>query len=489
MKKIAFDQEKYLEAQTKEILSRVDKFEKLYLEVGGKLIDDQHAARVLPGFKPSAKIDLLRKLKSKLEIIVCVSALDIARNKVRADSGLDYTEETLRLIHYFKKQGFLVNNVVITLYDGKNGIKNFIKQLEEQAIKVHIHTKTKGYPTDVEKVVSKDGYGKNSFIKTIKPIVVVTAPGPSSGKMATALSQVYHEYLNGNKAGYAKYETFPVWDLGLNHPVNIAYEAATLDLMDVNLIDPFHLEAYGVQAVNYNRDIETFPVLKRIFNKIYGQEIYKSPTDMGVNMVSAGIVDDEKIRLAAKQEIIRRYFRTKVDNKLSRISDQAVEKSVLLMEKLDLKPEDRLVVKQSKIYFEDLNKRRPDYENEAVTIKYQNKFYSGKNTDTITALVAAIFNVLKDMAHIDDKLHLLSPEILKMSQEFKFKTLGLKQQRITLDEALLWLNFSSLSNPINRAILDNLSKLKGLSAHSTHLLDPKEQKIIKQLKIDLTIDT
>ncbi len=488
MSNLAFDQEKYLETQTKEILKRVKKFNKLYLEVGGKLIDDQHAARVLPGFKPSTKIDLLRKLKSKLEIIVCVSAIDIARNKVRDDLGITYSEETLRLIRYFKEQGFLVKNVVITLYDGKNGIKYFVKQLKDEQIEVHIHSRTKGYPTDVDKIVSRDGYGKNSFIKTTKPIVVVTAPGPSSGKMATCLSQVYHEYLNGNKAGYAKYETFPVWDLNLNHPVNVAYEAATLDLMDVNLIDPYHLEAYNKQAVNYNRDIESFPVLKRIFDKIYGQEIYKSPTDMGVNMVSAGIVDDNKIQKAAKQEIIRRYFKTKVDNKLSKISDQAVEKARLLMEQFELEDEDRKVIEQSRKYRKNVNKRRPDYDNETVTIEINNKVYNGKNSDTITALSSVVLNALKDLLKLDDELHLLSPEVLKLVQDYKKQMLSLTDDRMTLDEVLLSLSLSSVSSPINKTIISKLPLLQGAKAHSDHILGLKEQKIVKQLGLDITIE-
>ena len=305
--KRGFNQEVYLELQTAAIMERVHQFDKLYLEVGGKIIDDWHAARVLPGFDPQSKIQVLENLRDQLEVIICVSAVDLARGKMRSDSGLSYQQEALRLIEYFTQRNFKISSVVITLCDQSEAVADFVKLLKERGLIVHIHSRTEGYPTNIDKVVSPEGYGKNSFIKTERPVVLVTAPGASSGKMATCLSQIYHEFLAGRRAGYAKYETFPVWNLPINHPVNRAYEAATMDLNDQNMIDPFHQKAYGVEVVNYNRDIATFPVLNEIFQRIFHQQIYQSPTDMGVNMVASAIVDDQVVRLAAEAEIERRY--------------------------------------------------------------------------------------------------------------------------------------------------------------------------------------
>lgn len=305
--KRGFNQEVYLELQTAAIMERVRQFDKLYLEVGGKIIDDWHAARVLPGFDPQSKIQVLENLRDQLEVIICVSAVDLARGKMRSDSGLSYQQEALRLIEYFTQRNFKISSVVITLCDQPEVVADFVKLLKERGLIVHIHSRTEGYPTNIDKVVSPEGYGKNSFIKTERPVVLVTAPGASSGKMATCLSQIYHEFLAGRRAGYAKYETFPVWNLPINHPVNRAYEAATMDLNDQNMIDPFHQKAYGIEAVNYNRDIATFPVLNEIFQRIFHQQIYQSPTDMGVNMVASAIVDDQVVRLAAEAEIERRY--------------------------------------------------------------------------------------------------------------------------------------------------------------------------------------
>jgi UPF0371 protein FN1121 len=307
MMKRGFNQEVYLELQTAAIMERVHQFDKLYLEVGGKIIDDWHAARVLPGFDPQSKIQVLENLRDQLEVIICVSAVDLARGKMRSDSGLSYQQEALRLIEYFTQRNFKISSVVITLCDQSEAVADFVKLLKERGLIVHIHSRTEGYPTNIDKVVSPEGYGKNSFIKTERPVVLVTAPGASSGKMATCLSQIYHEFLAGRRAGYAKYETFPVWNLPINHPVNRAYEAATMDLNDQNMIDPFHQKAYGVEVVNYNRDIATFPVLNEIFQRIFHQQIYQSPTDMGVNMVASAIVDDQVVRLAAEAEIERRY--------------------------------------------------------------------------------------------------------------------------------------------------------------------------------------
>lgn len=307
MMKRGFDQEAYLELQTTAIMERVRQFDKLYLEVGGKIIDDWHASRVLPGFDPQSKIQVLEKLRDQLEVIICVSALDLVSGKTRGDSGLSYRQEALRLIDYFTERNFKISSVVITLCDQPQAVADFAQILKKRGLSVHIHSRTDGYPTDIDKVVSPEGYGKNSFIPTERPVVLVTAPGASSGKMATCLSQIYHEFLAGRRAGYAKYETFPVWDLPLDHPVNRAYEAATMDLNDCNMIDPFHQSAYGIEAVNYNRDIATFPVLNEIFRRIFNQQIYQSPTDMGVNMVSSAIIDDQVVRSAAEAEIKRRY--------------------------------------------------------------------------------------------------------------------------------------------------------------------------------------
>lgn len=361
MAKIGFNADLYLQLQTAEIRKRVRQFDKLYLEVGGKIVDDLHAARVLPGFDAGAKIKVLQQLCDQLEVIICVSAKDLIKGKIRGDDGLNYAEETLKMVRFFRENEFLVNNLIITLCDKQCPIKKFVKMFEREKLKVAIHSKTDGYPYDVDKVVSPAGYGKNSFIKTTRPIVVVTAPGPSSGKMATCLSQIYHEFLRGKQAGYAKYETFPVWNLPLNHPVNLAYEAATLDLADENLIDPYHLAKYGVEAVNYNRDIDIFPVLRAIFNKIYGQEIYSSPTDMGVNMVASGIIDNTVVMEAARWEIVRRYYKTIMDYHLGKISISAVERATDLLNKIDLRLSDSVVTQVCRDYKNDLDKRSLEY--------------------------------------------------------------------------------------------------------------------------------
>ncbi|MDO4870518.1 MAG: DUF1846 family protein [Candidatus Saccharibacteria bacterium] len=361
MAKNGFDADLYLQLQTTEIMKRVKQFDKLYLEVGGKIVDDLHAARVLPGFDAGAKIKVLQQLREQIEIIVCVSARDLISGKVRGDAGISYTEETLRIVRFFRKNDFLVNNLIITLCDQKNVVQKFIKLFEQDQLEVSIHSRTDGYPNNVDRVVSQNGYGKNSFIKTKRPIVIVTAPGPSSGKMATCLSQIYHEFLHGKRAGYAKYETFPVWNLPLNHPVNLAYEAATLDLADENMIDPYHLTKYGIEAVNYNRDIETFPVLREIFTKIYGHEIYSSPTDMGVNMVASGIIDDEIVMSAARQEIVRRYYKTRMDYALGKIDTLAVERAIRLFKKTNLRLNDSIVTQICQDYKNDLDKRSLEY--------------------------------------------------------------------------------------------------------------------------------
>lgn len=488
MKK-GFDQTKYLKLQTEKILERVEKYQKIYLEVGGKLADDLHAARVLPGFDPSSKIQVLKNLKDKMEIIVCVSANDVEQNKIRADHGITYAEETFRLIDDLRDQGLIVNNIVITLFDNQSKIKDFKEMLINLGLEVHIHSKTPGYPTDVDKIVSPDGYGRNSFVKTDKPIVVITAPGPNSGKMATCLSQIYHESQNHQQAGYAKYETFPVWDLPLKHPVNVAYEAATLDLMDVNMIDPFHLEIYGKEAINYNRDIETFPVLRRIFAKIYGRDIYKSPTDMGVNMVGSGIIDDDVVREAAKQEIIRRYYRTKIDNLHNRISDKSLERAILIMNELEIKVTDRKVVSVAHERLAKLRQERPDQVNQVFALEFApGEITTGKNLEILSPVSTAFLNSLKNLANVDDDVLLISPTILEPLRALKLHQLGFNNLQLNLNEVFLILSVSTTQKLISSKILNQITKLKNTRAHATYLLSENDQKICQALNIDLTME-
>ncbi|MGL6167333.1 MAG: DUF1846 domain-containing protein, partial [Fusobacteriaceae bacterium] len=414
--KIGFDHNKYLEEQSKYILERVNNFDKLYLEFGGKLLFDLHAKRVLPGFDENAKIKLLQKLKEKVEVIICVYSGDIERNKIRGDFGITYDMDVFRLIDDLRERELEVNSVVITRYDDQPSTTLFITKLERRGIKVYQHRATKGYPTDVDTIVSEEGYGKNPYIKTSKPIVVVTAPGPGSGKLATCLSQLYHENKRGNAVGYSKFETFPVWNVPLKHPLNIAYEAATVDLRDVNMIDSFHLEAYGETAVNYNRDIEAFPVLKRIIEKITNKEsIYKSPTDMGVNRVGFGIVDDEVVREASKQEIIRRYFKTGCEYKKGYVDKETFQRAKLIMEELGLKESYRKVVTAAR---EHLEKQTPSYETtdllSSVAMELTTgMILTGKKSNVLDASAAVLINALKAIAGINDNIHLISPNIIE----------------------------------------------------------------------------
>ncbi len=488
MLKIGFDQDKYLKLQTKSILERVKKFERLYLEVGGKLIDDLHAKRVLPGFDPHSKLKILSSLKDRLEVIICVSAVDLDRNKIRSDNHLSYADEAIRLINFLREEGILVNNVVITLYDEQKRVKPFKDKLSRMKINVHLHSRTAGYPTDIDLIVSQQGYGQNSFIETERDIVVVTAPGPSSGKMATCLSQIYHESLRGQTVGYAKYETFPVWDLSLEHPVNVAYEAATLDLADANLIDPFHLENYGVMAVNYNRDVETFPVLKRIFDRIYRREIYKSPTDMGVNVVSQAIVDNEIVEEAAKQEIIRRYFATLKDNQLDEIDDQTLEQAALLMEDVGVNLLDRVVVERALKKLKLLKPKASDnFENQVTAIQLADgQITTGKRSPVLSSVAAAMLNILKMSAGIDDKIYLLSPEILEPINELKRHKIGLQTSDLGLEEVLLALVISAVTNPMAKIVIDQLDFLDGAQLHSTVILSDRDRLVCRKLGVDVT---
>lgn len=489
--KIGFNHNKYLEEQSKYILERVNNFDKLYLEFGGKLLFDLHAKRVLPGFDENAKIKLLQKLKEKVEVIICVYAGDIERNKIRGDFGITYDMDVFRLIDDLRERELEVNSVVITRYDDQPSTSLFITKLERRGIKVYKHRATTGYPTDVDTIVSEEGYGKNPYIETTKPIVVVTAPGPGSGKLATCLSQLYHENKRGNAVGYSKFETFPVWNVPLKHPLNIAYEAATVDLKDVNMIDSFHLEAYGETAVNYNRDIEAFPVLKRIIEKITNKEsIYKSPTDMGVNRVGFGITDDEVVREASKQEIIRRYFKTGCEYKKGYVDKETFQRAKLIMEELDLKECDRKVVTAAR---EHLDRQKQVCEtNEllsSVAMELSNEMiFTGKKSNVLDASSAVLINALKAIAGINDNIHLISPTIIEDITKLKKNTLQSKNLGLDCEEMLIALTISATTNPMAQAALDQLPMLKGAQLHSTTILGKGDEQTLRKLGVDVTSD-
>ncbi len=489
--KIGFDHEKYLEEQSKYILERVNKYNKLYLEFGGKLLSDFHAKRVLPGFDENAKVKLLQKLKDKVEVIICVYAGDIERNKIRGDFGITYDMETLRLIDDLRSYQLDVNSVVITRYNRQPATNIFINKLERRGIKVYIHRSTKGYPTDVDTIVSDEGYGTNPYIETTKPIVVVAAPGPASGKLSTCLSQLYHEYRRGKVAGYSKFETFPVWNIPLKHPLNIAYEAATVDLKDVIMIDPFHFDAYNEMAINYNRDIESFPVLKRIIEKITGEEsVYKSPTDMGVNRVGFGIIDDDVIKEASKQEIIRRYFKTGCEYKKGYVEREIFERSKLIMEELELKPEDRKVVlpaRERSARLKELSSKNEIGSAVAMELK-DGKILTGKGSDLMHASAAVLLNAVKYLANISDEIYLISPVILEPIRNLKSKTLSSKSVALDCEEILIALSICAATNPTAQVAMDKLSMLKGCQAHSTTILSLNDEQIFNKLGIDITSD-
>lgn len=489
--RIGFDHKKYLEEQSKYILERVNNYDKLYLEFGGKLMFDLHAKRVLPGFDENAKIKLLHKLKDKVEIIICVYAGDIERNKIRGDFGITYDSDVLRTIDDFRAYDLSVNSVVITRYDEQPGANIFINKLERRGIKVYKHRAIAGYPTDVEVIVSDEGYGKNPYIETTKPIVVVTAPGPGSGKLATCLNQLYHENKLGRAAGYSKFETFPVWNVPLKHPVNIAYEAATVDLKDYNMIDPFHLEAYNEVAVNYNRDVETFPILKRIIEKITGEEaVFKSPTDMGVNRVGFGIVDDDAVKEASRQEIIRRYFKTGVEYKKGYVDKETFERAKLIMEELGLKPGDRRVVAPARE--REARLKEESSENEicsAIAIELNDgTILTGKSSHLMHATAAVILNAVKYLANISDGIYLISPIVLGPIQNLKLKTLHDKSASLSGEEILIALSICAATNPTAQVALEKLAMLKGSQAHSTTILSGSDEQVLMKLGIDVTSD-
>lgn len=482
MKK-GFDNDLYLKVQSEAIRKRIDMFDsKLYLEFGGKLFDDYHAARVLPGFESNAKIKILQELKDDVEVIFCINARDIEKRKVRADYGITYDKDLIRLIKSLRSLGIYVSSVVITLYSGQSSVDDFKKKLEKMNIKTYIHKPTKGYPTEIETIVSEEGYGLNEYVETTKRLVVVTAPGPNSGKLATCLSQLYHEYKRGIKAGYAKFETFPVWNLPLKHPVNIAYEAATADLKDKNMIDFFHLEAYGKSAVNYNRDLETFPILKDILHKITGTDIYKSPTDMGVNMVKTCIIDDELVKEAACQEIIRRYYNALCDYKQELIPKDVSDTIKVLMNELSLSTSNRDVVNVALKKSERINL-------DVIALKLPNgKIITGRETDIFTPCSSVIVNAIKELTNIPDDVDLISPSILNPIMKLKEKTIYKKSSKINLQEVLIALSICSVTNPIITKALDKLEDLKGCDAHASYIVTNGELKILKNLLINLTCE-
>ncbi|NLZ49949.1 MAG: DUF1846 domain-containing protein [Clostridiales bacterium] len=489
--RIGFDHKKYIEEQSKYILERVNNYDKLYLEFGGKLLGDYHAKRVLPGYYENAKIELLSKLKEKVEIIVCVYAGDIERNKIRGDFGITYDMDVMRLIDDLRSYDLDVNSVVITRYDNQPAATVFMNKLLRRGIKVYTHKSIKGYPTDVDAIVSDEGYGSNPYIETTKPIVVVTAPGPGSGKLATCLNQLYHENKRGKAVGYSKFETFPVWNVPLKHPLNIAYEAATVDLKDVNMIDSFHFDAYNEVAVNYNRDIEMFPVIKRIIEKITGKEsVYKSPTDMGVNRVGFGIIDDEVVKEASRQEIIRRYYTTACEYKKGYIDEEVFQRSKIIMESLNLKEEDRKVVMPARERAATLKKEGNKNEVcSAVALELEDgTIITGKASDVMSAASAVILNAIKYCANISDNIYLLSPVVLEPIINLKTKTLGIKNAPLNCEEILIALSISAATNPTAQVALEQLVKLKGCQAHSTTILSRNEEQTIKSLGIDITSD-
>ena len=481
MKK-GFDSETYLKVQTEKIEERIEMFDKLYLEFGGKIFDDYHAARVLPGFEPDAKIKLLEKLKDISEVIFCINANDIEKSKIRADYGISYEMELIRLIDNLQNLGISINSVVITLYKEQTGVERLKNLLELRNVKTYIHRPTKGYPNDVELIVSEEGYGKNPYIETTKKLVVVTAPGANSGKLGTCLSQLYHENKRGVKAGYAKFETFPVWNLNLMHPVNIAYEAATVDLEDINMIDSFHLEAYGENAVSYNRDLSTFPILKNILKKITGKEIYKSPTDMGVNMIKQCITDDNIVRDAAKAEIIRRYYNTLCDNKKGLGSKESAQRIEIMMNKLDASSKDRKVIESA------LEREEREHKN-IVAIELPNgKIITGKESELLSAASAAIINVLKEITNIPDDIYLLSPSMLEGIFKTKQNTSYRTSYCLNVQEVLIALSICSSTNPIIEKMISKIGELRGCEAHSTYMIEQSESNVIKGLGINLTCE-
>lgn len=478
-----FDNKKYLSLQSEKIEERISAFgDKLYLEFGGKLFDDFHASRVLPGFEPDSKIKMLLKLKEIAEILIVISANDIEKNKYRSDLGITYDADVIRLIEVFKNQGLYVGSVVMTMYQPLPRVDAFIKRLENLGVKVYKHYAIEGYPSDVQKIVSDEGYGKNEFVPTSRRLVVVTAPGPGSGKMATCLSQLYHENKRGVKAGYAKFETFPIWNLPLSHPVNVAYEAATADLNDVNMIDPYHLEAYGSLAVNYNRDVEIFPVVNAMLQKILGQSPYNSPTDMGVNMAGFCIVDDEICKEASCAEIVRRYYDAQCDARKARVSKEVVGKIELLMSKMGLSVDDRKPVAVA------LQKAELTGAPAVAIGLTDGNIVAGKTSALLGSSAAALLNALKLLGGIDDDVELIAPTVIEPIQRLKVNYMGACNPRLHTDEVLMALAICAVDSETPKLALDQLDKLKGCEVHSTVILSDVDLKTFKSLGMRVTCE-
>ena len=491
--KIGFNNEKYLREQTRAILKRVKRFNnKLYLEFGGKIIFDYHASRVLPGFDPNVKMRLLQGLKDKADIILCIYAGDIERKKIRADFGITYDVDALKLIDDLRSWGINIAAVVITRFENQPATKIFKNKLERRNIKVYTHRFTKGYPHDVDLIVSDKGYGANPYIKTKKPLVVITGPGPGSGKLATCLSQLYHEHKRGVNAGYAKFETFPIWNLPLKHPVNVAYEAATADLKDFNLVDPFHLKAYKKSTINYNRDVDAFPLLRRILERVTGGEsFYKSPTDMGVNRAGFGIMDDKVTRQAAKEEIIRRYFRSSCEYAMGLVDKETLDRSKSIMEKLNLRPEQRKVVKPARRTAGEARRKKKGNEGifcgAAIELK-DGSIVTGKNSSLMHAASSLVLNAIKELAKIPDEIHLLSPITIESIGKLKKNISGTKNVSLDLEEALIALSISAANNSTAELAMKKLHALKGCEVHITHIPTPGDEAGLRQLGVNLTSD-
>ena len=483
MTNIGFDNDKYLKTQSEHIRERISQFGgKLYLEFGGKLFDDYHASRVLPGFHPDSKITMLKELRGQCEIVIAINAADIEKNKVRGDLGITYDMDLLRLVDAFTGEGLTVGSVVLTRFAEQPAAIAYEKKLKALGLKVYRHYPIKGYPADIPLIVSDEGYGRNDYIETTHPLVVVTAPGPGSGKMATCLSQLYHEHKRGIEAGYAKFETFPIWNLPLNHPVNLAYEAATADLDDVNMIDPFHLEAYGETVVNYNRDVEVFPVLNAMFEKINGASPYKSPTDMGVNMVGSCIFDDGAVRMAANQEIIRRYYAAECEKRKGNAGDEPIRKIDLLMKKAGISTADRAVVAAANIRAEQTGGPAAAMEMPDGAI------LTGKTSVLLGASSALLLNALKYLAGIDDEVKLIPPTFIEPIMDLKTETLGDHNSLLHLNELLIALSVAAVTDDNAKRALAEVGRLRGLEAHSSVILSQIDEGVFRKLGVNLTCE-
>jgi len=488
---VGFDNERYLSEQTAAILERAERFNsKLYLEFGGKLLYDYHAARVLPGFDPNVKMRLLQQVKDKADILLCIYAGDIERRKIRGDFGITYDVDALKLIDDLRDWGIDVSAIVITRFEGQPAARAFKNRLEHRNVRVYTHVATRGYPTDVDLIVSDDGYGANECIETSNPIVVVTGPGPGSGKLATCLSQLYHDHTKGIHSGYAKFETFPIWNLPLKHPVNVAYEAATADIRDFNLIDPFHLEAYDKTAVNYNRDVEVFPVVRRILKQITGTEsVYRSPTDMGVNRAGFGIVNDNVVKEAAKQEVIRRYFRYSCEYVMGAVDKETVQRVEILMKNLDVKPADRRVVEAARRAAHDGRLRNKGSEGiycgAAIELR-DGSIVTGKNFPLMHAASSLILNAIKKLAEIPDKIHLLSPHVIESVRNLKKNVLSARTVSLDLEETLITLSISAAANPGAQLAMEKLKDLRSCEVHMTHMPTPGDEAGLRRLGVNLT---